>query len=124
MNRIALVLVALALHHPASGQEKSGSRADSTITGTVVCVEEYKLLGRDARNHIECADAGGRLGIVTRSGVLYVALPRDDFKLNPNAVLRAFAGKTVEVRGEIRREKADTGIVIRSVSYALTKGNR
>ena len=99
-----------------TAQEKARTTRETTVSGTVVCVEEFLRYGTNGGDHNACAKAGGSLGIVTKDGQLFLSLLPDDYKLDPNAILMKYIGNEIEARGWIRIKAGVNGFVIMNVT--------
>ncbi len=121
---VGTILVLLLMVVPGSLQaspksHKKSAAKEVTLTGEVVDVSCYLAQGAKGESHKECAEAcakaGGALGILTKSGKLYVSVMPDDHKAGPDALLMDHIAETVSVKGFVRAKGGVNGIMISTV---------
>jgi hypothetical protein len=125
---MAVVLMVLCIgfvyaQEKTSGKtEKKSASKETTVSGEVVDVSCYLAEGEKGRgsDHKGCAEAcakaGGPLGILTKSGKLYVSILPDDHSTGPNAKLMDYVAQDVKATGVIRSKGGVNGIMITSVT--------
>jgi hypothetical protein len=130
MKRLGLFALVLLLSTGLSwAQGKSMGRMMSkqkakevSLTGEVVDVSCYLQSGARGEGHkacaIACAKTGGPLGILTKSGKLYVSVLPDDHSAGPNDKLMDYIAENVTVKGVIRSKGGVNGLMITDVAMA------
>ncbi len=113
------IVIPLSLNAGTKTQKKMAAK-ETAVTGEVVDVSCYLHSGAKGEDHAgcaaACAKAGGALGILTKSGKLYVSMLPDDHKSGPNALLMDHIAHTVTAKGYIRNKGGVNGIMITSVT--------
>lgn len=116
-----VVLMAIVIPFSLNAGTKSEKKTakETTVTGEVVDVSCYLHSGAKGEDHAGCAEAcakaGGELGILTKSGKLYISVLPDDHKSGPNALLMDHIAHTVTAKGYIRSKGGVNGMMITSV---------
>jgi hypothetical protein len=113
------IVIPLSLNAGTKPQKKMAAK-EAAVTGEVVDVSCYLHSGARGEDHADCAatcaKAGGALGILTKSGKLFVSVLPDDHKSGPNALLMDHIAHTVTAKGYIRSKGGVNGIMITSVT--------
>jgi len=121
-----LLIVLFLTSAVAQKNDKKGK--ETTITGEVVDVSCYLAHGNSGKgaDHSACAEAcakaGGPLGVVTKSGKLYVSVLPDDHSTGPNAMLMDHISHQVQATGIVRSQGGVNGIMITKVEMAKSDG--
>jgi hypothetical protein len=130
MKRLGLFALVLLLstgftwaQGKSMGKMMSKQKAkEVSLTGEVVDVSCYLQSGARGEGHkacaIACAKAGGPLGILTKSGKLYVSVLPDDHSAGPNQKLMDYIAENVTVKGLVRSKGGVNGLMITDVAMA------
>ncbi|HXF94982.1 MAG TPA: hypothetical protein VNI61_02650 [Gemmatimonadales bacterium] len=115
------VAVMFALPLQAQGQPQAGDAKEVTITGQVVDLNCYTLMGAKGEGHKECAgkcaSAGVPLGILGDDGTLYLPLGSGMGNAQ-NPKFAPYAEQKVKVTGVHRTKNGLHTIEVKSVSAA------
>jgi hypothetical protein len=130
MKRLGLFALVLLLstgltwaQGKSMGKMMSKQKAkEVSLTGEVVDVSCYLQSGARGEGHkacaVACAKAGGPLGILTKSGKLYVSVLPDDHLAGPNQKLMDYIAENVTVKGVVRSKGGVNGLMITEVAMA------
>jgi hypothetical protein len=130
MKRLGLFALVLLLstgltwaQGKSMGKMMSKQKAkEVSLTGEVVDVSCYLQSGARGEGHkdcaVACAKAGGPLGILTKSGKLYVSVLPDDHSAGPNQKLMDYIAENVTVKGVVRTKGGVNGLMITDVAMA------
>jgi hypothetical protein len=130
MKRLGLFALALLMstgltwaQGKSAGKMMSKQKAkEVSVTGEVVDVSCYLQSGARGEGHkacaTACAKAGGPLGILTKSGKLYVSVLPDDHSAGPNQKLMDYVAENVTVKGMVRSKGGVNAVMITDVEMA------
>ena len=117
---LALSLAAL-LNLPAasaSAAEKGAAPSDVTLTGEVLDLACYVAHGARGADHatcaLKCAEMGQPVGLAASDGKVYLLLA-DHADSSAFTKAKSFAGKKVEIKGEVAEKDGINGLTVHSV---------
>lgn len=115
---LALVLLLGSQAAAVAAAEKAAGAADVTLTGEVLDLACYVSHGAKGPEHatcaVKCAEMGQPIGLAASDGKVYL-LMADHADSSPFTRTKSFAGRKVEIKGEVSAKDGINGLTVHSV---------
>lgn len=115
---VALVVLLGSQAAAVAAAEKAAGATDVTLTGEVLDLACYVAHGAKGPEHatcaVKCAEMGQPIGLAASDGKVYL-LMADHADSIPFTRTKSFAGRKVEITGEVSAKDGINGLTVHSV---------